>query len=190
MAKNPPNNRSFKRVSKNFPSPELSQELIDNIANVIRHGNYIETACAMYGVPRSNYYVWCDRARQSPNKESLENILLHTVEKALAEAEIRDLQRVDRAADGIPTEYLENDQGELIRNAKGDCFVKKQGMQPQWAAAAWKLERRNSKRWGRTDKLEHSGPDGGPVKTHEMTLEELKAERDRLRAICDDPGAE
>jgi len=32
-----------------------------------------------------------------------------------------------------------------------------------WQAAAWWLERRRHQRWGRIDRLEHSGPDGRPI---------------------------
>lgn len=33
-----------------------------------------------------------------------------------------------------------------------------------WQASAWYLERRYPARYGRRDRLEHSGPDGGPIK--------------------------
>jgi|JI9StandDraft_2_1071091.scaffolds.fasta_scaffold74133_2 hypothetical protein len=34
----------------------------------------------------------------------------------------------------------------------------------QWQASAWFLERRWGKDWGRKERLEHSGPRGGPIK--------------------------
>lgn len=33
----------------------------------------------------------------------------------------------------------------------------------QWQAAAWRLERKHPKKWGRYDRHEISGPDGGPL---------------------------
>lgn len=38
-----------------------------------------------------------------------------------------------------------------------------------WQAAAWWLERRRNNRWGRIDRLEHSGPDGRPIATVDVS---------------------
>lgn len=42
-----------------------------------------------------------------------------------------------------------------------------------WAAAAWRLERRFGKRWSRKAALELSGPDGGPIESTVHTLSDL-----------------
>lgn len=55
------------------------------------------------------------------------------VNKAIADAELHDIATIEKAS---------------VRN---------------WQAAAWKLERRNWQRWGRKDKQELSGPNGGPI---------------------------
>ena len=55
------------------------------------------------------------------------------VEKASGEAECRDVALISKAA------------------------------AEHWQAAAWRLERKNSSRWGRTQKTELTGKDGGPV---------------------------
>ena len=34
---------------------------------------------------------------------------------------------------------------------------------PQWQADAWYLERKHPERWALRHRLEHSGPDGGPI---------------------------
>lgn len=188
MAKNPPENRSFKKP-KVVHTPPLSVELIEKIANAIRLGNYVETACALYGVHKSKLYEWLRNAAANPDPDTLEYKLQYAVDRALAESETRDLQRVDMAADGRDAEFLRDDDGKLIFNDKGDPIVKRPALNAQWAAAAWKLERKFPRKWGRMERVEHSGPDGKAIKIHEMTLEELKAERARLRAIIDDPGA-
>lgn len=59
----------------------------------------------------------------------------NAVEKAQAEAERRDVQNIGNAA------------------AEG-----------AWQASAWRLERKFPKRWGRMDRTEVTGKDGGPVK--------------------------
>ena len=35
---------------------------------------------------------------------------------------------------------------------------------PIWQADAWLRERKNPDRWGRRDRMEHSGKDGGDIK--------------------------
>lgn len=56
------------------------------------------------------------------------------IEKAQAESEVRDLRYIGQAA------------------AAGS-----------WQAAAWRLEQKFPKRWGRVDRSEVTGKDGGPV---------------------------
>jgi transposase len=56
------------------------------------------------------------------------------VEKARAEAEARNVHLIQTAAQG-----------------------------GTWQAAAWFLERSHPGKWGRREKVEHSGPDGGPI---------------------------
>lgn len=55
------------------------------------------------------------------------------VKKAQAEAEARDVGLIGRAA------------------------------KDQWQAAAWRLERKFPDRWGRKDRVEHTGRDGQPI---------------------------
>lgn len=183
MAKNPPENRAFKKPST---TPTLTQELIDKITNAVRGGNYIETSVALYGVPKWKFYEWLTAARTNEKPDSLERILADALDKAIAEAEVRDLQKIDMAAEGIEAEFLRDEDGKLIFSKKGDPIIKRPGMMPQWAAAAWKLERRSPRRWGRLDRIEQSGPEGGPIKIENMTEEELQKERARLQRILDD----
>ncbi len=73
------------------------------------------------------------------------------VEKALAESEVRDVT--------------------LIANAAKD----------NWTAAAWRLERKHPERWGRRDRTEVTGKDGGPI--------EIADARERLAAKLSDLAA-
>lgn len=83
-------------------------ELMDRICDLVRAGNYIETAAASAGVTRDSLYRWM---RQRPE-------FAERVHKAQAESEARDVLLIGKAA----TE--------------------------QWQAAAWRLERRNPRKWG------------------------------------------
>lgn len=117
---------------------KITEELSQKIINAIKLGAYVETAVSMAGVSKSTFYNWNDRG----NRE-LERVtkikgadaelyvddfdpreypfveFLDAINEALALSEVRDLSRIDRAAE------------------------------TQWQAAAWKLERKNPERWGK-----------------------------------------
>jgi hypothetical protein len=68
------------------------------------------------------------------------------VQRALGQGELRDIAIIDNAA--------------------------KNGV---WQAAAWKLERRNPKMWGRREHVELTGANGGPVAHADATADILQA---------------
>lgn len=80
--------------------------------------------------------------------------LRDAVEKAEADAEARAVAIVIRAAQG-----------------------------GTWQAAAWWLERRRQETYALHSKVEVSGPDGGPIKTEDVTLDDH--ERVKLRKAID-----
>lgn len=144
--------------------PEISRELIDYIARLVRIGNYIDVACAAAGISRQTYYNWAKRGHREKKRvaadarrsirqdEALYVNFVDTIEKAVAESEARDVLTVHKAS------------------------------QTNWQAAAWKLERKNVGRWGRRSAIEVSGPEGGPLE--HITAEEDEATddpRDRLK---------
>lgn len=134
-------------------TPILTEELIDRLAITIRSGAYIETAAAFCGISKDTFYRWLRLAESSESTDLLIK-LSDAVKKAMAEAELRDLNVIDKAAqEGV------------------------------WQAAAWRLERKYTDRWGRQTKiqLEHSGPDGKPI--------EVTERGDRLKKILTDPDA-
>lgn len=106
---------------------KLTPELQDRIVQAIRAGAYIETAAAYAGVSKDTLYQWLKRGARS--KSGIYRQFSDAVEKALAEAEMRDVMLVGRAAE------------------------------TNWQAAAWRLERKFPERWGRRDRvsMEHSG---------------------------------
>lgn len=71
---------------------------------------------------------------------------LNAVKKAEGEAEARDVALIGRAA------------------------------MEQWQAAAWRLERKHYHRWGRKQMVEHSGPDGQPVKVQKIKIGDQEIE--------------
>lgn len=108
-------------------TPELQAEMV----NIIRGGNYVETACAYVGLNKSTFYDWMkrgareiDRVKKNPKArvrkdEQIYVEFSNAIKKAEAEAEARDVLIIAKAAES------------------------------QWQAAAWRLERRLPSKWGR-----------------------------------------
>ena len=122
---------------------KLTAELQTEICDLLRAGNYIETAAAFAGVSKQTLYDWIRRGKRelqrveaSPGskirkKEAPFVEFLDAVERAQAMAEAEDI--------------------EILRRAARD----------DWKAAAWRLERKFPDKWGRKDRLaaelEHAG---------------------------------
>ncbi len=110
---------------------KISNEIQHKIITAIRAGNYIETASAYAGISKNTLYDWLrrgEREKQRAEKNPRYKIrkseqpfvdFSDAVEKALAEAEVRDVAIIAKAAE------------------------------EQWQAAAWRLERKFPDRWGR-----------------------------------------
>ena len=121
------------------------------IIEAVERGNYIETAAALAGVSKSTLYNWKNRGERElerlekyPEAEESQTErpfleFLDALTRAMAVAEDRDVQIIDKAAED------------------------------DWRASAWRLERRNAKRWGKKESLDanlqHSGKGGGAVQT-------------------------
>jgi len=103
----------------------------------VRAGNYLEVAAAFAGIHRSTLFDWMRRGARErerrlkgepPNVEEDAFVeFSDAIQKALAEAEVRDVAIIGKAA------------------------------QEHWQAAAWRLERKFPERWGRRDRLEGEG---------------------------------
>ena len=114
-----------KKVSKKIKQgrPEkITPELIDTLKSAILAGAYIETASAFAGIHRDTFYDWLKKGAAA--KSGIYKDFSDTIKKATAEAEIRDVMLINRAA------------------------------QTSWQAAAWKLERKFPDRWGQRAKLD------------------------------------
>lgn len=110
---------------------KLNYEVQEKIVQAIKAGNYIETAAAYAGISKSTLYDWLKRGEREKQRvaknpryrirksEKIYVDFSDAVEKALAEAEMRDVLLIGKAAE------------------------------EQWQAAAWRLERKFPERWGR-----------------------------------------
>jgi len=108
---------------------KLTPETQTKIVNLLRAGNYVETAAAFCDIDKPSIYDWLKRGNRQ--KTGIYRDFLNAVERAQAEAEIRDLEAIRK--DGA------------------------------WQGSAWRLERKFPQKWGRKERLEHVGTDGGPI---------------------------
>ncbi|MGV7002492.1 hypothetical protein ACWA2C_28040 [Priestia megaterium] len=128
-------------------TPKIKKTIIE----AVERGNYVETAAALAGVSRSTLYDWmrrgareADRLDKFPDEEvdPKEKPFLDfsdTLTRAMAVAEDKDIQNINKAAE------------------------------EDWKASAWRLQRKHPDRWGQKEtvdaNLQHSGKDGGPIET-------------------------
>lgn len=114
-------------VRKNLPKrrpgrpTKLTPETQAKICDAIRAGNYLETSAAFAGIDKSTLYAWLRKGAAA--KRGIHVEFSRAIEKAMADAEARDVALIGKAAaDGT------------------------------WQASAWRLERKYPDRWGRTER--------------------------------------
>jgi hypothetical protein len=115
---------------------KLNYELIDQIAELIREGNYIETASAVVGIDKNSLYRWLKRGAREQERlfknpklkgkveEKIYVEFSYAVKEAMAQSEADDLANIKKAS------------------------------REDWKASAWRLERRFPNRWGRKEKVD------------------------------------
>lgn len=80
------------------PKSKLTPELHKEFVDLIKAGNYIETACVTVGINKSTYYRWLKKADQS-NRYDRYKKFQADVEQAMAIAEARDIIIISIAAE-------------------------------------------------------------------------------------------
>lgn len=114
---------------------EIDSPKVEILVTALRSGNYFEHACAFAGLAPSTVYRWLERGRKErdaidagkePNEEETHYVeLCNTIEKARADAIVRNVGLIQKAAN-----------------------------EGTWQAAAWWLERTMPQQFGRQIKAE------------------------------------
>jgi transposase len=107
---------------------KFSPVIQEKIVTALRSGAYIETAAVYAGINKDTLYAWLKKGARAKNRKSIYSQFSDAVEKAQAEAEMRDVAVISKSANS-----------------------------GHWQASAWRLERKFPARWGRRDAKEHSG---------------------------------
>lgn len=111
---------------------KLTPRLQERILRAVRSGCYLETATAAVGIRMETLRAWLKRGARSDGGMYRDFML--AVQVAMAQAEIRDLDRIDKAADPFTDADGKTSPG-------------------SWTAAAWRLERRHPERWALSPRI-------------------------------------
>lgn len=155
---------------------EKNTTTADRIVDLLRAGNYVETAAAAAGVDKTTLYDWLkqgarlsrDLAAQRTRRRDLsqhQRALVdfsNAVADAQAESESRDVMRLAQLANGglpqvVETVKVDGNGAVIERTTKTEQTL------PNAQVLEWRLERRHPTKWGRKQSLEHSGPGGGAI---------------------------
>lgn len=149
---------------------ELTAEVADRIAQLIRAGNWPETAAVAAGVSERSYYRWMARGERAD---------------ALRESG----KRVRRSDEPYRQFWQQIKRAERESEAIAVSHLTKAMPHAPTAVIAW-LERRFRDRWSRTERTELTGAGGGPVAVDspaERILAEASRIHARLRDVADKP---
>jgi transposase len=125
---------------------KLTPEVQEKIVQALQAGNYQETAARYAGISEPTFYRWMADALDDNAPKELREFR-EAVENARAAAEVRSVALIQQAAQN-----------------------------GTWQAAAWFLERSHAHRWGRYQRTEVTGPNGGPVQVDIDVLDKRIAE--------------
>ena len=178
---------------------KLTDEVQTMICDLLRTGAYIETAAAYAGVSNSKLHEWLARgARELDRRRRHDEALAR--EREADKGRVRKIRieersrRKKRSQDHWVTKQKEQlyvDFREAVEQAIAEseahdlAVITSAAQRGDWKAAAWKLERRSPKRWGKRTQLEVStDSEGGPVA---ITVADAMRKAQERRAAL--PGA-
>lgn len=131
---------------------KLTKKVEAAIVQSVRNGNYSEVAARAAGISPTTMRNWRARGEEGGAKNAPYVRFLAALTRAEAEAEERAVK------------------------ALGDAFSE------DWRAAVEYLKRKNPERWSATERLEHTGAGGGPIK-HERNVDVSKLSPEALDEI-------
>lgn len=168
----------------------LTKDLQGQIVAALATGVTEDAACRTVSLHPSVYYRWKQRGRLAethwtrltPEQQRLEVLykeFYEAVTRAWHQSHTRLAGAVLSAA--VPHETVERI---VVRKANGEVEeTTRTRREWDWRAAMTILERRFPEDWGKRDRVEVSGPDGGPVQVEAAAVQALREKVDRLRAV-------
>lgn len=131
---------------------------MNEIAQYLRAGNYIETTAALVGIHRDSVYEWLKRGNAEIERVSKSN-----------RANIRKKE-------AIFVEFTDTVKKAQAQSEAMLVGLIGQAAQKNWTAAAWRLERKYPDKWGRTERNVGTAQDD-PVKELAKQIQDLRDAR-------------
>jgi hypothetical protein len=154
----------------------LTRFKAQRIIDAVLEGNGIETAAASIGISRSSLYEWLQMGRalrakleeQVGTSVELDRVVWETENQQGKKGKPVDTLAHIRAIGKREKHWLCVELVDGVEKARARAEMQsvaliRKAAEKNWQAAAWYLERRNYQEWGRKDKVEVSGPQGGPI---------------------------
>lgn len=142
---------------------DLNPELAEKLRQAILIGSPVLTAAAFHDISYETMRLWVLKAKENPSSQY--GALINTLQKAIAEWEVRDLSVLDAHAHGRPAKYLEqqmrDDKGnplyapdgkplmEYVKDGNGNLIITQSEIKSDWRAALERLSRRKPKSWSK-----------------------------------------
>lgn len=142
--------KTTKRRAKIGRPTVLTKDIVDRVSGLIMAGAYIETACAACGLAKKLYYEWLKLGEQRRQ-------LAEQLETEKNSKVINDIKEKYRMIDPIYEQFSDAIQKAVVQAELRDLIRIDEAAVSNWHAAAWKLERKYPDRWGRKYRLDHSG---------------------------------
>lgn len=112
----------------------ITEDKVQEFERLLTAGTYIETACAVVGVPRSTFNDWMVRGRKEGVEHRAYQLFRERIEAAMAKFEARHAANIAHA-----------------------------GVQGDWRASAWLLERTSPERYAKPSQRAHAQQAVGPT---------------------------
>ena len=128
----------------------LDHPKVKRLLEALRHGDFIDDACAYSGISEDTFYRWMREGRELQRRLDAGETLTEE------ETEIRKMSETIKEA-------------ELVGQHAALAVIQRAANAGTWQAAAWFLERRN-KKW--SNRTELTGANGAPISVT-TTREEL-----------------
>jgi hypothetical protein len=127
---------------------KLDQSMLERITNLVRAGNYLETAAQACGINKETLHRWLREGARAASGQMHE--FSESIHRAQAEAEARDLMVIDQAGTPHDVEEVKErwEDGKLVERT----VTRRREF--DWKAKAWRLERRLPMKYGRRDRLD------------------------------------
>jgi hypothetical protein len=142
----------------------LDEEIRKNILEALHAGNYLETSAAYAGIGKTALYEWLAKGREA--QEQIDAGMEVTIPNGHAYAEFTEQVKAAQARAEV----------RAVANIKKAALT-------SWQAEAWWLERTRPRLYGRFDRAEISGPEGGPIQV------DLADQRAKALALLDEIAA-